>query len=176
MASATTRCRTFGNATTASRTSFPRLSAGTGARFFQSSGAFACEQPWPADVNGAQFYLNGIQIAGQNGTPRGIVNNWFKTYQPRVGFSYDLTGNGKTVLRGGFGTFFERLRATTSTTSPAALRSSTRLRPATWNSPTPATTGRRAAGASPLFTQGPNSENTYLPGAGRGAVQPRRAA
>ena len=29
---------------------------------------------------------------------------------PRVGFSYDLTGNGKTVLRGGFGTFFERMQ------------------------------------------------------------------
>ncbi len=56
------------------------------------------------------FYLNGIQIPGQNGFPRGLVTNDYATLQPRVGFSYDLTGAGKTVLRGGIGTFFERLQ------------------------------------------------------------------
>jgi hypothetical protein len=30
--------------------------------------------------------------------------------QPRVGFAYDLTGDGKTALRAGFGMFNERLR------------------------------------------------------------------
>ena len=30
--------------------------------------------------------------------------------QPRIGFAYDLTGDGKTALRGGFGMFNERLR------------------------------------------------------------------
>jgi hypothetical protein len=59
---------------------------------------------------GAQFYLNGVTIAGQNGTPTGMTKNFYKTYMPRVGFSYDLTGTGKTVLRGGFGTFFERMQ------------------------------------------------------------------
>ena len=56
------------------------------------------------------FYMNGVVLAGQNGVPRGLVNNYWKTYQPRFGFSYDLTGRGKTVLRGGFGTFFERIQ------------------------------------------------------------------
>jgi hypothetical protein len=59
---------------------------------------------------GAQFYLNGVTIAGQNGTPTGMTKNFYKTYMPRVGFSYDLTGSGKTILRGGFGTFFERMQ------------------------------------------------------------------
>ncbi len=59
---------------------------------------------------GAQFYLNGVTIAGQNGTPTGMTKNFYKTAMPRVGFSYDVTGNGKTVLRGGFGTFFERMQ------------------------------------------------------------------
>jgi hypothetical protein len=59
---------------------------------------------------GAQFYLNGVTIAGQNGTPTGMTKNFYKTYMPRVGFSYDLTGTGKTILRGGFGTFFERMQ------------------------------------------------------------------
>ena len=56
------------------------------------------------------FYLNGVQIPGQNGFPHGLVTNDYDTLQPRVGFSYDLTGTGKTVLRGGFGTFYERLQ------------------------------------------------------------------
>ena len=55
------------------------------------------------------FYLNGIKLAGQN-LPRGLVQNDFSTIQPRVGFSFDLTGSGKTILRGGFGTFYERLQ------------------------------------------------------------------
>ena len=56
------------------------------------------------------FYLNGIVFPGSNGTPRGVVNNDYNTLQPRVGFTYDLTGVGKTVLRGGFGTFYERMQ------------------------------------------------------------------
>ena len=61
-------------------------------------------------INGIQYYMNGIAVAGQDGTPRGVVKNFWKTYQPRLGFSLDLTGTGKTVLRGGFGTFFERIQ------------------------------------------------------------------
>lgn len=58
----------------------------------------------------APYYLNGMVIPGMNGIPRGVVTNDYNTLQPRVGFSYDLTGAGKTVLRGGFGTFFERMQ------------------------------------------------------------------
>jgi hypothetical protein len=83
-----------------------------------SNGAFCtavgtgCPQVSPGlqTYQGAQFYLNGVTIAGQNGTPRGMTKNFYKTYMPRVGFSYDVLGNGKTVLRGGFGTFFERMQ------------------------------------------------------------------
>jgi hypothetical protein len=61
-------------------------------------------------VNGSPFYLNGVRLAGQNRTPVGLVKNDYDTLQPRVGFSEDLFGNGKTVLRGGFGTFYERMQ------------------------------------------------------------------
>src|SRR2546423_775707 len=52
---------------------------------------------------GAQLYLNGIGIPGQNGVPKGLVNNHWAAFGPRLGFAYDLTGNGRTVVRGGFG-------------------------------------------------------------------------
>jgi len=55
-----------------------------------------------------KFYLNGIQTAGVNGFPKGNVENRYFTWQPRIGFTYDLTGNGRTVLRGGTGVFYER--------------------------------------------------------------------
>jgi hypothetical protein len=61
-------------------------------------------------VNGTPFYLNGVRLAGVNGTPSSLVKNDYDTLQPRVGFSEDLFGNGKTVLRGGFGTFYERMQ------------------------------------------------------------------
>jgi hypothetical protein len=35
--------------------------------------------------------------------------NYNANFAPRIGFSYDLLGRGKTVLRGGFGIFYDRL-------------------------------------------------------------------
>jgi hypothetical protein len=60
--------------------------------------------------NGIPAYINGTNLAGINGYPRGVVTNDYRTLQPRIGFSEDLTGNGKTILRGGFGTFYERMQ------------------------------------------------------------------
>ena len=59
---------------------------------------------------GLQFYLNGIGIAGQNGISNGLVKNYWNTFGPRLGLAYDLTGKGKTVLRGGFGVMYERIQ------------------------------------------------------------------
>jgi hypothetical protein len=66
--------------------------------------------PALVQLNGATYYLNGMGLAGQNGFPKGLVKNDYGTLQPRIGFSEDMFGNGKTVLRGGFGTFFERMQ------------------------------------------------------------------
>jgi hypothetical protein len=60
--------------------------------------------------NGGLFYLNGIQEANVNGFPRGVVKNDYNTLQPRVGFAYDVSGDGRTVVRAGFGMFFERVQ------------------------------------------------------------------
>jgi hypothetical protein len=60
---------------------------------------------------GYQFYLNGIGIPGTTaGVPKGLVNDHWAAFGPRIGFAYDLTGSGKTILRGGFGTMYERIQ------------------------------------------------------------------
>ena len=63
-----------------------------------------------SNTGSEQFYLNGIREEGVNGFPRGNVQNTYNTWEPRVGFAYDLAGNGKTVVRAGFGMFFERVQ------------------------------------------------------------------
>jgi len=59
---------------------------------------------------GQAFYLNSIMEAGVDGFPRGAVQNKYNTWQPRIGFAYDLSGDGKTVFRGGIGVFYERVQ------------------------------------------------------------------
>ena len=134
---------------------------------FNADGSFADTSAGLQTINGLPFYLNGIAIAGQGGTPRGIVHNDFHTYQPRIGFSYDLSGNGKTVLRGGFGTFFERMQGNDIydiaggapfESTPSASNVELTNPSFNWQS--------GGAAAKPLFTQGPNSENTYYPSPG----------
>ena len=59
---------------------------------------------------GVPLYLNGIGIPGKNGVPKGLVNNHWASFGPRIGFAYDVTGSGKTVVRGGFGVMYERIQ------------------------------------------------------------------
>ncbi|MGH9620813.1 MAG: carboxypeptidase regulatory-like domain-containing protein [Bryobacteraceae bacterium] len=61
-------------------------------------------------LSSVPFYLNGVTLGGKNGTPLGLVKNSWDTFAPRVGFAYDLTGKQKTVLRAGFGMFYERIQ------------------------------------------------------------------
>ncbi len=58
-----------------------------------------------ARVAGSPFQ-GAIQFAGLNGAPRQWFGSDFNDFGPRFGFAYNLFGNNKTVLRGGYGVYY----------------------------------------------------------------------
>lgn len=67
-------------------------------------------------VTGTENFGNGIVIAGKDG-PFGnsVTNTVYNTFAPRGGFSYALTKDNLTVVRGGFGMFHDRWSQNVST-------------------------------------------------------------
>ena len=64
---------------------------------------FLPNTPFMAGIQGATF-----QLAQSNGRST-IWNRDTNNFAPRLGFAYDTMGNGRLVLRGGFGIGFDRL-------------------------------------------------------------------
>ncbi|MBO0724370.1 MAG: TonB-dependent receptor [Blastocatellia bacterium] len=60
-------------------------------------------------IPGSGDPLNGLVREG-NGIPSGGVDHRKNQIAPRFGFAWDLYGDGRTAIRGGFGEFFERER------------------------------------------------------------------
>jgi hypothetical protein len=81
----------------------PRLTLNLGARYEYTTS--------PDEVNGKLANLRSITGTGNNPTDLNVGQTFFETpttnIAPRVGFAYDVFGDGKTAVRGGFGIFYE---------------------------------------------------------------------
>ena len=53
----------------------------------------------------SSLYGLQFQTSEQAGLPNSLVRPDWSNWAPRLGFAYDLTGDGKNALRGGFGVF-----------------------------------------------------------------------
>jgi hypothetical protein len=80
--------------------------------------------PWmpPIDLNGTLVGFNlanpnfqstvapgapkGLMFNGDPGMSSSVYNNNYKDFAPRVGFAYNVFGNGRTVVRGAYGLFY----------------------------------------------------------------------
>jgi hypothetical protein len=84
--------------------------------------------PPPGGLAPAQFVVKGgLTYAGVNGQPSALYNAPLLDFAPRFGLAYSI--NSKTVLRGGYGIFFDQLGITTQIPIQTGYSQTTNMTP-----------------------------------------------
>ena len=70
----------------------------------------------------------GILFPGDPGLPKRLTNSDLNNLAPRFGLAWDVTGDARTVVRGGYGIFYQQINGETTHAAEAPWRGTTQLR------------------------------------------------
>ena len=70
----------------------------------------------------------GILFPGDPGLPKRLTNSDLNNFAPRLGAAWDLAGDAKTVVRGGYGIFYQQINGETTHAAEGPWRGTTQLR------------------------------------------------
>ena len=111
----------------------PRLTVNYGLRYepfipFDQKGGR--HTTWVPGVQSTVFpdAPKGILFPGDPEVPAKLTNSDLNNFAPRLGVAWDLDGNARTVVRGGYGIFYQQINGETTHAAEGPWRGTTQLR------------------------------------------------